>query len=254
MGKLDGKVAIVTGGGSGMGRASALLFAEEGAKVVIADISGNQKSAAEEIGENAIGLHVDVSKPEDIKMMIDTAVSTFGKLDVLFNNAGFSGPHRQLHNTDDDFMDSLYFTNLKGVFLGIKYAIPALKANGGGSVINTASLMALVGRAGLSAYGATKGGVVALTMNAALDYARDNIRINAICPGMIYTGLAGAAADLSTPVPDRPMPFPMGRFGHPREIATAALFLASDDSSFITGVALPVDGGYAIDGGGSWDD
>jgi NAD(P)-dependent dehydrogenase (short-subunit alcohol dehydrogenase family) len=252
MGKLHGKVAIVTGGGSGMGRASAMLFAEEGAKVVVADISGHEKSAADEIGENAVAVHVDVSKTDDIKMMIDTAVNTFGKLDVLFNNAGFSGPHQQLDKTDDDFMDSLYLTNLKGVFLGIKYAIPALRANGGGSVINTASAMALVGRAGLSAYGATKGGVVALTMNAALDYARDNIRINAICPGMIYTGLAGAAADLSTPVPDRPMPFPLGRFGHPREIATAALFLASDDSSFITGVSLPVDGGLVIDGGGSW--
>jgi len=248
MGKLEDKVAIVTGAGSGMGRASALLFAEEGAKVICADVSGHEEAAAEEIGKNAIAVHTDVSKAEDVKAMIAAAVDTFGRLDVVFNNAGFNAPHHPLDETDDDLFDRLVAVNLRGVFLGIKYAVPALRASGGGSIINTASAMGLVGRKGIAAYGGTKGGVVALTMGAALDFAADHIRVNAICPGMIYTGRAGAPPDNSEPVPDREMPyFPMARYGKPREIATAAVFLASDDSSFVTGVALPVDGGYVAE-------
>jgi NAD(P)-dependent dehydrogenase (short-subunit alcohol dehydrogenase family) len=244
MGKLDGKVAIVTGAGSGMGRASALLFAEEGARVVCADVSGNEKDAAAEIGAAAIAVRADVSQPADVQAMIAAAVDTFGRLDVLFNNAGIDTPHQPLYETGDDQFDQLIAVNLRGVFLGIKYAVPALRAAGGGSIISTASAMGLVGRKGIAAYGASKGGVVALTKGAALDLAADKIRVNCICPGMIYTGLGGAPADNSTPVPDRPMPVPMGRYGGVREIATAAVFLASDDSSYVTGVALPVDGGY----------
>ncbi len=247
MGKLDGKVAIITGGGSGIGRASVRRFAAEGAKVVVADFSGNEDEAAAELGEDAVAVHVDVSKAEDIKRMIEMAVSTFGKLDVLFNNAGFSGPHVPLDQIDDDVMDSLYGTNLKGVLMGIKYAIPAMRANGGGSIINTSSATGLVGRKDASVYGAMKGGVCALTMTAALEYAADNIRVNSICPGMTFTGLAGADAAGRTPVPNRKMPVPMQRWGHPGELAAAALFLASDDSSYITGVNLPVDGGYVAE-------
>jgi NAD(P)-dependent dehydrogenase (short-subunit alcohol dehydrogenase family) len=244
MGKLDGKVAIVTGAGSGMGRASALLFAEEGAKVVCADVSGQEKDAAAEIGKEAIAVHADVSQAAEVKAMVAAAVDAFGRLDVLFNNAGIDSPHQPLDQTDDDLFDRLVAVNLRGVFLGMKYAVPALRAAGGGSIISTASAMGIVGRKGLAAYGATKGGVVALTMGAALDLAADGIRVNCICPGMIYTGLAGAPADNSKLPPDRTMPVPMARYGSPREIATAALFLASDDSSYMTGVALPVDGGY----------
>ena len=174
-------------------------------------------------------------------------MEAFGRLDVVFNNAGFNAPHHPLDETDDDLFDRLVAVNLRGVFLGIKYAIPALRANGGGSIISTASAMGLVGRRGLAAYGGTKGGVVALTMGAALDFAAENIRVNCICPGMVYTGLAGARADNAAPVPDRQLPVPMARWGTPREIAAAAVFLASDDSSFITGVALPVDGGYVAE-------
>jgi NAD(P)-dependent dehydrogenase (short-subunit alcohol dehydrogenase family) len=247
MGKLDGKVAIVTGAGSGIGRASAVLFAREGARVVCADVTGHEKSVAAEIGPAAIAVNTDVSDAEDVKTMIGAAVTTFGKLDVLYNNAGISGPHVPLDETDDHIMDGLYAVNLRGVFLGIKYAIPALRANGGGSIISTASAMGLVGRAGQAAYGATKGGVIAITMNAAVDYAKDNIRVNCICPGMIYTGLAGATPDRLAPPPPREMTFPMRRWGLPGEIASAAMFLASDDSSFITGAALPVDGGYVAE-------
>lgn len=246
MGKLDDKVAIVTGAGSGMGRASAILFAREGARVVCADISGQQEATAKQIGDAAIAVHVDVSNADDVRKMIDTAVSTFGKLDILFNNAGITGAHVPLHETDDDYLDRLYAVNLRGVFLGMKYAIPALRANGGGSIISTASAMALVGRRDQAAYGATKGGVVALTRNAAVDYGPDKIRVNVICPGMVYTGMAGGDPDADV-APDVELPVPLRRWGLSSEIATAALFLASDDSSFITGVALPVDGGYTAE-------
>lgn len=246
MGKLDGKTAIVTGAGSGMGRASAMLFAEEGAQVVCADISGLEQVTAAAIGESAVAVHVDVSQVLDVQRMISTAITAFGRLDVLFNNAGLSGPHVRLEDTDDDWIERLFAVNLRGVFLGMKYAIPELRRSGGGSIISTASVMGLVGRRDQAAYGATKGGVIALTKNAACDYGGENIRINCICPGSIYTGMAGAdpAAEAA---PAAEMPVPLRRWGRSHEIATAALFLASDDSSFITGVALPVDGGYVAE-------
>jgi NAD(P)-dependent dehydrogenase (short-subunit alcohol dehydrogenase family) len=243
MGKLEGKVAVITGAGSGMGRATALEFVAEGAKVVCADISGHEEATAAEIGKDAIAVHVDVASSADVQRMIATATEGFGRLDVLFNNAGIDA-HYPLDETPDEVFDRLIGVNLRGVFLGMKYAVPALRASGGGSIISTASAVALVGRKGIAPYGATKGGVVALTKGAALDFAADNIRVNCICPGMVYTGLAGAKPDNAAPVPERVLPVPMGRWGTPREIATAAVFLASDDSSFVTGVALPVDGGY----------
>ncbi|MFF3569978.1 SDR family NAD(P)-dependent oxidoreductase [Nocardia jiangxiensis] len=242
-GRLAGKVAVITGAGSGIGRASALLFAREGAKVVCADISGRQDKTAADIGEAAVAVQVDVAKSVDVQQMIAAAVNSFGRLDILFNNAGMSGKRGPLAELDEDSFDTVVAVNLKGAFLGMKYAIPAMLASGGGSVINTASASALVGWKGIAAYAAAKGGIVQLTKSAALDYATQNIRVNAICPGMTWTGLAGAPVD-SEPPTDVVPPQPMKRWGKPVELASAALFLASDESSFVTGTAIPVDGGY----------
>ncbi|WP_019925374.1 SDR family NAD(P)-dependent oxidoreductase [Nocardia sp. BMG111209] len=242
-GRLAGKVAVITGAGSGIGRASALLFAREGAKVVCADISGREEKTAAEIGAAAIGVRVDVANSVAVQGMIAAAVDTFGRLDILFNNAGFSGEPAPLAEIGEDAFDAVVAVNLKGVFLGMKYAIPAMLAAGGGSVINNASASGLVGWKSLAVYSASKGGVVQMTKSAALDYAKQGIRVNAICPGMTWTGLAGGAEDSAPPAGMVP-PQPLNRWGMPNESATAALFLAGDESSFITGAAIPVDGGY----------
>jgi NAD(P)-dependent dehydrogenase (short-subunit alcohol dehydrogenase family) len=243
-GRVEGKVAIVTGAGSGIGWAAARLFAAEGANVVCADISGREQDIAETIGDAAVAVHVDVAHSADVAGMIDTAVERFGKLDVLFNNAGFGGPHLPLPEVDEAVFDALIAVNLKGVFLGIKFGITAMLQSGGGSIVNTASAAGIVGWKGLSVYAAAKGGVVQMTKSAALDFAQSGVRINAICPGMTWTGLAGGEPD-SAPPSGAHLPQPMGRWGLPQELAAAALFLASDESSFITGAAIPVDGGYA---------
>jgi NAD(P)-dependent dehydrogenase (short-subunit alcohol dehydrogenase family) len=179
--------------------------------------------------------------------MVATAVEHFGRLDVLLNNAGFGGPHVALADTDEALFDKILAINLKGVFLGMKYAIPAMLEGGGGAIVNTASASGLVGWKGLSCYAAAKAAVVQMTKSAALDYAKTNVRINAICPGMTYTGLAGAKPDDEVP-PGEYLPTPMARWGDPAELASAALFLASDEASFVTGAALAVDGGYSASG------
>lgn len=246
MGRLAGKVAVITGAGSGIGRAAAEMFVAEGARVVCVDRNGSEEAVADALGDAAVAAHADVSVEADVRAAIETAESAFGRLDVLFNNAGFGGPRAPLHEQSVEVWDTIHDVNLKGVFLGMKHGIAAMLRTGGGSVVNTASAAGLIGMELHSVYGAAKAGVIALTKAAAMDYATQGIRVNAICPGMTWTGLVPGSSEHPVPTADHPVPpgQPMGRWGLPTELAAAALFLASDEASFITGVALPVDGGY----------
>ena len=246
MGRLQGKVAIITGAGSGMGKEMALLFAREGAKVVCADRSGAQEKLAASIGDAAIAVQADVAISADVQNMIRTAEDRFGRLDVLVNNAGFGGQMLPLHEQSEEAFDTVHAVNLKGVFLGMKYGAISMLRSGGGTIVNIASAAGMTGWKAHSIYGAAKAGVIQLTRSAALDYAQLNIRVNAVCPGMTWTGLVKASAEHPTPPPGARPPFdvPMNRWGLASELASAALFLACDESSYITGTALPVDGGY----------
>ncbi|MFN8497949.1 MAG: SDR family oxidoreductase [Anaerolineae bacterium] len=248
--KLDGKVAIITGAASGIGRASAILFAQEGARVVVADLA---QAAGEETiahiqsqGGQACFAHIDVAEAEQVAAMVQLALDTYGRLDILFNNAGLTLPAK-VTETDDSLWSRSLDVNLKGVMLGCKYAIPAMLRSGGGSIINTASMLGLVASPGQAPYSAAKGGVVMLTKQVAVDYARHGIRVNCICPSEVDTPMHRRFIEES-PDPEatrrRLMErIPLGRVAQPDELARVALFLASDDSSYITGVALPVDGG-----------
>jgi len=247
-GRLQGKSCIITGAGSGMGKAMAELFAAEGAKLVLADISGNEATVAAAIGNGAVAVHCDVSSEDDVKLMIRAAEDAFGRLDVLCNNAGFGGGMAPLHEQTSDDWDRVHATNCKGVFLGMKYGITSMLKTGGGAIVNTTSASGVVGWKHHSIYGAAKAGVNQLTRAAALDYAKHNIRVNAVVPGTIWTGLVETSKIMPEPPPGgfRLPGIPMDRWGLASEIAAAALFLASDESSYTTGVLLPVDGGYCI--------
>jgi NAD(P)-dependent dehydrogenase (short-subunit alcohol dehydrogenase family) len=243
-GRLQGKIAIVTGAGSGIGRAMAERFVKEGARVICADVSGHQDELAQSLGEAAVGLHVDVASSADVQRMIATAEERFGRLDILCNNAGFSGGNQPLHEHSDDHFDKLVAINLRGVFLGMKYGVISMLKTGGGTILNTASSAGIVGWKGISGYSATKGGVVQISKSAALDYAEQNIRVNAICPGMTWTLLASRTELRAPPAgtPDLPN-VPMKRWGLAEELANTALFLVSDEASYVTGAVVPVDGG-----------
>jgi len=245
--RLTGKVAVITGAGQGIGRETAHLFAREGAKVVVADINlAAAEQVVAEIGaDTALAVQVDVSKAADVAEMIAVSEATFAAVHVLFNNAGI------MHSRDDsaltteeDVWDLTMNINLKGVFWGCKYGIPALRRAGGGSIINTASFVALLGAATPQiAYTASKGGVLAMTRELAVVHAREQIRVNAICPGPLRTELLMKFLDTDAKKQRRLVHIPMGRFGEAHEIANAALFLASDESSFVTGATFTVDGG-----------
>ncbi len=247
--RLKDKVALITGAGSGIGRESALLFAREGAQIVVADINevGGQETVTliQEAGGDAAFVRADVSRAEDCQRMVAVAEERFGKLNVLFNNAGIM--HAQdgdAENTSKEIWDLTMRINLKGVFLGCKYGIPALRRAGGGSVINVASFVALLGAATPQiAYTASKGGVLSMSRELAVIHARENIRVNALCPGPLRTELLMKVLDTEEKRQRRLVHIPMGRFGEAREIAYAALFLASDESSFVTGATFTVDGG-----------
>lgn len=254
MGKLDGKVALITGAGSGIGRASALLFAKEGARIVVADFvpeGGNETvKMIKEAGGEASFVEVNVSRPPDVQRMIQTALDTCGRLDIVFNNAGIQGKFIMAADLADDAWSSIIATNLTGAFLGCKYAIQAMLKQGGGVIINTASTAGLIGLPGMPAYSASKAGVIQLTRVLALEYADKNIRVNCICPGGIITPLSRITADPATLKPEDFPPYrhvkAMPRFGQPEEVARTALYLASDDSSFVTGSVSVVDGGMSV--------
>lgn len=244
--RLENKVALITGGGSGIGKASCIAFAREGAKVVVVDLKKETaETTAHEIGENARPFAADISKAKDSEKMVAFAEKTFGKLDIVFNNAGVFHPKDEsVTNTAEDIWDMVIDVNLKGVFFGCQFAIPALQRNGGGSIINTASFVAVMGAAVPQiAYTASKGGVLAMTREIAVEFARQNIRANSLCPGPVETPLLAELLADPARRQRRLVHIPMGRFARAEEMANAALFLASDESSYITGSTFLVDGG-----------
>ena len=247
--RLRDKVALITGAGSGIGRQTALLFAREGARVVAVDIdAGAAAQSVDQIaaqGGEAVCVKADVSLAADCEKMVERAESTYGRLDVLFNNAGISHiDDGDAMDTDEEVWDLTMAVNLKGVFAGCKYGIPALRRVGGGSIINTASFVALLGAATPQiAYTASKGGVLAMTRELAVIHARENIRVNALCPGPLQTELLMKYLDTEEKRQRRLVHIPMGRFGKAEEIAQTVLFLAADESSYITGTSFVVDGG-----------
>ena len=250
--RLANKVALITGGGSGIGKASCLLFAREGAKVVVVDLKKEAAQAtADEIakaGGNAKAFAADVSKEKDAEAMVAFAEKTYGKLDIAFNNAGVFHPEDEsVTTTTEKIWDFVIDVNLKGVFFGCKYAVPALLRAGGGSIINTASFVAIMGAAVPQiAYTASKGGVLAMTREIAVEFARKNIRANSLCPGPVETPLLAELLADPARRQRRLVHIPQGRFAKAEEMANAALFLASDESSFVTGAALAVDGGMSV--------
>jgi len=250
-GLLEGKVALVTGGGNGIGRETALVMAREGARVAVADF---EASAAQETvglinaaGGQAISLTGDVTKAADVKAMVDGAVAAYGRLDCAYNNAGIAGHQvdasgKLTHEWSEKSFDRMIEVNLKGVWLSMKLEIPAMLANGGGAIVNTASIAGLVGLRGASAYVASKHAVIGLTKTAAMEYATDGIRVNAVCPGFITTRMTAPTREQRyDAIVGRT---PLGHFGEPNDIAEMVTYLCSNRAKFITGAAYEVDGGW----------
>ena len=245
--RLAGKIALVTGAGAGIGRASALTFAREGAKVVIADISfsGGEETVQliRKINGEAFFVKTDVSKAVDVEALINKAIEAYGRLDCAHNNAGIQGDKSSIIDCTEENWDRVMNTNLKGIWLCLKYEIIQMLKQGSGTIVNTSSALGLVGRAGYPPYITSKHGIIGLTRSAALTYAKSGIRINAVCPGPIETAMAVKVRnDYSGPGITAEVP--MGRKGTPEEIAETVVWLCSDAASYVTGHAMPVDGGW----------
>jgi NAD(P)-dependent dehydrogenase (short-subunit alcohol dehydrogenase family) len=263
MNRLDGKVAVITGGVSGIGEGTVRLFVEEGARVVVADVQDERgHNLIEDLGaSSAAYVHADVGDEEQVKGAVGAAVERFGRLDCIFNNAGFAGVSGPIEETDMEGYDRTMGVLVKGVFLGMKYTAPLMKAQGSGSIINTASVVGLRTGMGPHVYSMAKAAVVHLTRSVAMELGEAGVRVNCICPGFIMTEIFKSAIGLSDELWPGVKDFltanfatvqPIKRMGMPRDIANAALFLASDDSSFVNGHALVVDGGLI--GGRQWSE
>jgi NAD(P)-dependent dehydrogenase (short-subunit alcohol dehydrogenase family) len=246
--RLEGKVAVVTGAGSGMGKAMAERFAAEGAMVVCAGRSASHEPVAEALGAAGLAVRCDVADEDQVKRLIAVSEARFGRIDIMVNNAGFGGVMAPLHEQTTEEWDRVHSVNLRGVFLCMKHAIAAMLRSGGGTVVNVSSATGIVGWKGHATYSAAKAGVHQLTKAAALDYGRDGIRVNCIAPGTVWTGLVPGSAAHAEPPPGTPrVPgIALDRWGLAREIADCAVFLASDESSYMTGAIVPVDGGISI--------
>jgi len=246
--RLQGKIGIVTGAGSGIGRACAIALAREGARVALVGRRKDRvESLAQEIGDSALAISADVSKPGEIRRLINETLSRFGGLTFLLNNAGVLHVGNAEQITEEQW-DHTFNVNVRAVWLLSRAALPPMREAGGGSIINVASTLGMVGARNRAAYAASKGAVVLLTKSMAIDHGHDNIRVNAICPSFVETELTAAVLD-KAPDPaavrrERTAAHPLGRLGQPEDIAGLAVYLASDESSWVTGAALPVDGGY----------
>ena len=241
------KVALVTGGSFGIGRATALAFARKGAKVVIADWIENQETMdmIENLGGIALFVKCDVSKSDDVKTLIQKTIATFGQLDFAYNNAGIEGNSATTQDCSEENWDKTIGINLKGIWLCMKYEIPIMLQKGKGVIVNCASVAGLVGFQGLPAYVASKHGVIGLTKTAALEYAKLGIRVNVVCPGVIQTPMIDRLTGKKKESIEQFKELePIGRFGEPEEIANAVIWLCSDEASFVTGIEIPVDGGF----------
>jgi NAD(P)-dependent dehydrogenase (short-subunit alcohol dehydrogenase family) len=248
-GRFSKKVALVTGAASGIGRASAVAFAREGAAVAVVDVAEAGAKETVALIKKAEGtarfFQCDVSSGSEVQKLVRDVVAEFGRLDFAHNNAGIEGKQATTVECTEEIWERTIAVNLKGVWLCMKYEIPQMLKQGGGAIVNTASVAGLVGFVGLPAYSASKGGVVQLTRVAALEYAKSNIRVNAVCPGVIKTAMVDRITEGK---PDVEAAFtagePVGRMGRPEEIAAAVVWLCSDDASFVTGIPMPVDGGW----------
>jgi len=244
---FKGKVAIVTGGTSGIGKATAIAFAEKGATVVIVDWIENEETLnlIKASGGEAIFVKCDVSKAIEVKAMVDKTIAAFGRIDYAFNNAGIEGTNAKTADCTEENWDKTIGVNLKGIWLCMKYEIPEILKQGKGVIINCASVAGLIGFGGLPAYVASKHGIIGLTKTTALEYAKQELRVNAVCPGVIQTPMIDRiTGKIKETIEEFKGLEPIGRFGLPEEIANAVIWLCSDEASFVTGIAMPVDGGF----------